>query len=62
MPFGYRDDVEFSRMRVESTQEAATIDALAVDPVFFFGVAIEILHAAGEAVDHRPECGRRRRC
>ncbi len=29
MPFGYFDEVELSRMRVESTQDAATMTRLA---------------------------------
>ena len=49
MPFGCRRDFEFSRMRVESMQDAATTTTRARTRSLLFGVAVEILHAVGAA-------------
>ena len=50
MPFGCLSDVEFSRIRVESTVLAPSDDDLAEHLLLGAGPAIEVLHALREAL------------
>ena len=45
MPFGYRSDTEFSSIRVESTQLAATMTVRPSDLALLAGHAVEVLDA-----------------
>ena len=57
-PFGQWRDFEFSRMRADSTQDAATTTALAADLDLLLRLAIDVARRPSRGRRRRPGCSR----